>query len=190
MIRIGAARPGARSCARYTGCQNIRRYRPARVAGPVCTKSVQSPSDVAPSSPAAAIGCSSRSSRGEPRRLRRAGGRKRTAGPRQSQSDSRPRAQDSGHVQYRQIRLDYRRDRGLRYHWRGAPAATNHERATPPGGIAMTETLAPDLLGADLRDVLADLERRGDLRHVDEANPHLELGAITEMMALRDGPAL
>jgi len=54
----------------------------------------------------------------------------------------------------------------------------------------MTMTTAPDLLGTDLREVIQILESRGDLQHVDEANPHLELGAITEMMALRNGPAL
>jgi 4-hydroxy-3-polyprenylbenzoate decarboxylase len=54
----------------------------------------------------------------------------------------------------------------------------------------MTLTEAPDLLGTELREVIQVLESRGDLRHVDEANAHLELGAITEMMALRDGPAL
>jgi 4-hydroxy-3-polyprenylbenzoate decarboxylase len=54
----------------------------------------------------------------------------------------------------------------------------------------MLETSAPDLLGTDLREVMRILEERGELRHVDEADPDLELGAITEMMALRDGPAL
>jgi 4-hydroxy-3-polyprenylbenzoate decarboxylase len=54
----------------------------------------------------------------------------------------------------------------------------------------MTITTTPDLLGTELRELLTVLERQGELRHVDEANPHLELGAITELMALRDGPAL
>lgn len=54
----------------------------------------------------------------------------------------------------------------------------------------MVETRAPELLGTELREVLRVLEGWGELRQVDEANPHLEIGAITEMMALRDGPAL
>src|SRR5581483_9560512 len=39
-------------------------------------------------------------------------------------------------------------------------------------------------------EVIRSFEAMGELRHVDEADPHLELGAITEMMALREGPAL
>jgi len=54
----------------------------------------------------------------------------------------------------------------------------------------MLQTDAPNLLGTELREVLRTLEARGELRQVDEADPRLEVGAITEMMALRDGPAL
>jgi UbiD family decarboxylase len=46
------------------------------------------------------------------------------------------------------------------------------------------------LLGADLRELLAALAAGGDVRAVDGADWDLELGAITELMALRDGPAL
>src|SRR5581483_3800007 len=54
----------------------------------------------------------------------------------------------------------------------------------------MTDVAARDLLGTELREVIRSFEAMGELRHVDEADPHLELGAITEMMALREGPAL
>lgn len=47
-----------------------------------------------------------------------------------------------------------------------------------------------DLLGSDLREVVEELEELEELRHVDGADWNLEIGAITEMLALRDGPAL
>lgn len=47
-----------------------------------------------------------------------------------------------------------------------------------------------DLLSADLRDLLTTFEAEGHLRHVSGADWNLELGAITELLALRDGPAL
>lgn len=57
--------------------------------------------------------------------------------------------------------------------------------------IAVAEADARrDLLGADLREVLESFEQHGELRAVEGADWHLELGAITEMMALRDVPAL
>lgn len=46
------------------------------------------------------------------------------------------------------------------------------------------------MLGADLRELLDALRPLGELRQVDGADWDLELGAITELMALRDGPAL
>jgi UbiD family decarboxylase len=46
------------------------------------------------------------------------------------------------------------------------------------------------LLSTDLRDVIASLEAAGHVKHVNGADWSLELGAITELMALRDGPAL
>jgi 4-hydroxy-3-polyprenylbenzoate decarboxylase len=54
--------------------------------------------------------------------------------------------------------------------------------------MARTETR--DLLGTHLRDLVDNFERRGELRRIDGVNWNLELGAITEMLALRDGPAL
>jgi len=45
----------------------------------------------------------------------------------------------------------------------------------------MAQTQTRDLLGADLRDVLQALDERHDLRLIDEADPNLELGAITEI---------
>ena len=47
-----------------------------------------------------------------------------------------------------------------------------------------------DLLGADLRQVMEALAAQGELERVEGADWNLELGAITEMLALRDGPAL
>jgi 4-hydroxy-3-polyprenylbenzoate decarboxylase len=49
---------------------------------------------------------------------------------------------------------------------------------------------ADSLAAADLRSVMEYLEADGQLRRVSGADWDLELGAITEMMALRDGPAL
>ncbi|MBI2756858.1 MAG: UbiD family decarboxylase [Chloroflexi bacterium] len=46
------------------------------------------------------------------------------------------------------------------------------------------------LLSSDLRAVLSALEEAGELRMVEGADWDVELGAITELMALRDGPAL
>ena len=46
------------------------------------------------------------------------------------------------------------------------------------------------MLAADLRDLMAELQAQGELRQVDGADWDLEIGAITELMALRDGPAL
>lgn len=54
--------------------------------------------------------------------------------------------------------------------------------------MATTETR--DLLGAELRDLIAEFDRREELRTIDGADWNVELGAITEMLALRDGPAL
>jgi 4-hydroxy-3-polyprenylbenzoate decarboxylase len=54
--------------------------------------------------------------------------------------------------------------------------------------MARTETR--DLLGTQLRDLIDEFERRGELRRIDGLNWNLELGAITEMLALRDGQAL
>ena len=47
-----------------------------------------------------------------------------------------------------------------------------------------------DLLGTDLRELIDEFDRQDDLRRIDGADWNLELGAITEMLALRDGPAL
>jgi len=47
-----------------------------------------------------------------------------------------------------------------------------------------------DLLGSDLREVIEELEELDELRHMDGADWNLEIGAITEMLALRDGPSL
>ena len=47
-----------------------------------------------------------------------------------------------------------------------------------------------DLLGVGLRELVDALDREGELRRVNGVDAHLELGAITEMLALRDGPAL
>src|SRR5262245_9806570 len=46
------------------------------------------------------------------------------------------------------------------------------------------------LLAADIREVIDALEAAGDLERVDGAHWNLEIGAITELLALRDGPAL
>lgn len=54
--------------------------------------------------------------------------------------------------------------------------------------MAVTETR--DLLGIQLRDLIDTLEAEGELRRIDGVDSRLELGAITEMLALRDGPAL
>jgi 4-hydroxy-3-polyprenylbenzoate decarboxylase len=47
-----------------------------------------------------------------------------------------------------------------------------------------------DLLAADQREVVEAFEAAGELRRVNGVDWNLELGAITEMLALRDGPAL
>ena len=54
--------------------------------------------------------------------------------------------------------------------------------------MASTET--QQLLGAQLRDLVDALDDAGELRRIDGVDWNLELGAITEMLALRDGPAL
>jgi UbiD family decarboxylase len=54
--------------------------------------------------------------------------------------------------------------------------------------MAVTETRG--LLGTDLRQVLGVFAGEGELRQIDGVDWNLELGAITEMLALRDGPAL
>src|SRR5262249_12250642 len=46
------------------------------------------------------------------------------------------------------------------------------------------------MLASDLRDVMRAFDERGDLKRVDNVDWNLELGAITELIALRDGPAL
>src|SRR5205823_10765887 len=61
-----------------------------------------------------------------------------------------------------------------------AQDVTGELRGQPAGSLA----------AADLRTVIASLEADGQLRRVAGADWDLELGAITEMMALRDGPAL
>ncbi len=54
--------------------------------------------------------------------------------------------------------------------------------------MARTETR--DLLSTSLRELIEAYEAAGDLRRITGASWDLELGAITEMLALRDGPAL
>jgi 4-hydroxy-3-polyprenylbenzoate decarboxylase len=54
--------------------------------------------------------------------------------------------------------------------------------------VATIETR--DLLGTDLRELLPEFDRQGELRTIEGADWNIELGAITEMLALRDGPAL
>jgi len=48
----------------------------------------------------------------------------------------------------------------------------------------------PNLLGADLRETLARLDQVDQLERIEGAHWDLELGGITELMALRNGPAL
>jgi 4-hydroxy-3-polyprenylbenzoate decarboxylase len=55
---------------------------------------------------------------------------------------------------------------------------------------AETGAVAGDLLAADVRDVMDCFEQSGQLRRVQGADWSLELGAITELMALRNGPSL
>lgn len=47
-----------------------------------------------------------------------------------------------------------------------------------------------DLLGTPLRDLIDAFDDLGELRRIDGADWNLELGAITEMLALQDGPTL
>jgi len=54
----------------------------------------------------------------------------------------------------------------------------------------MAQVETRDMLRTPLRDLIDRLDELGELRRVDGADWNLELGAITEMMALRDGPAL
>src|ERR1051325_10890268 len=54
----------------------------------------------------------------------------------------------------------------------------------------MTRAASRNLLGADLRDLIDVLDEHGELKRIDGVDWNLELGAITEMLALRDGPAL
>src|SRR4051812_27580596 len=54
--------------------------------------------------------------------------------------------------------------------------------------MATTETR--NLLGTGLRDLVDELDRQDELKRIDGADWNLEIGAITEMLALRDGPAL
>ncbi|HLG72943.1 MAG TPA: UbiD family decarboxylase [Chloroflexota bacterium] len=49
---------------------------------------------------------------------------------------------------------------------------------------------APNLLAADLRQVLDAFRREGELLTIPNADCELELGAIAELQALRHGPAL
>src|SRR5439155_16929110 len=54
--------------------------------------------------------------------------------------------------------------------------------------VAAIETR--DLLGTELRDLVEEFDRQDELKRIDGADWNIELGAITEMLALRDGPAL
>src|SRR5579862_75915 len=47
-----------------------------------------------------------------------------------------------------------------------------------------------ELLGASVREVIQAFEREGELITVPNADAHLEIGVLTEMQALRNGPAL
>ncbi|HEY3116786.1 MAG TPA: UbiD family decarboxylase [Chloroflexota bacterium] len=46
------------------------------------------------------------------------------------------------------------------------------------------------MLGAQLRDLIDEFDRQEEIRRIDGVDWNLELGAITEMLALRDGPSL
>ncbi len=54
----------------------------------------------------------------------------------------------------------------------------------------MAQVETRDKLSTLLPELIDRLDELGELRRVDGADWNLELGAITEMMALRDGPAL
>src|SRR4051812_31608186 len=43
---------------------------------------------------------------------------------------------------------------------------------------------------SDFREFLAELERRGQVRHVEGADAELEIGTLTELMCERRGPML
>lgn len=45
-------------------------------------------------------------------------------------------------------------------------------------------------MGNDLRDTLQGLEERGQLRRIDGADAHLEIGTLTELVCELEGPAL
>ncbi len=44
--------------------------------------------------------------------------------------------------------------------------------------------------GGDLRSFVEQLNDLGELRHLEEADPHLEIGALTELVGEDEGPAL
>jgi UbiD family decarboxylase len=54
----------------------------------------------------------------------------------------------------------------------------------------LSGTSSRELLGASVREVIHTLDLEHELITVPNADPHLELGAITELQALRHGPAL
>ncbi len=54
----------------------------------------------------------------------------------------------------------------------------------------MTQTEPRVLLGTDLRSLIEELDRQGELRRIADVDWNLDIGAVTEMLALRDGPAL
>src|SRR5579862_8982490 len=60
----------------------------------------------------------------------------------------------------------------------------------PPAAPPAEQTAGSDLMAAGLRDVIEALDRAGELQAVRGVDWNLELGAITEMKALRGGPAL
>lgn len=62
--------------------------------------------------------------------------------------------------------------------------------SVPPVFETQPSAVGGNLLAADLRTVMAAYDQAGELRLAPGANWDVELGAITELMALREGPAL
>src|SRR5687768_5940025 len=57
--------------------------------------------------------------------------------------------------------------------------------------IAVSPSWSPLQMYKDLREFIAEVEKLGALRHVADADPHLEIGGITEVAAgLPECPAL
>src|SRR5262249_58540117 len=74
--------------------------------------------------------------------------------------------------------------------WASRPDRTRNAASARRAPSEGQSSRGGHMLASDLRDVMRAFEERGDLKRIDNVDWNLELGAITELIALRDGPAL